>query len=309
VGFGSVNTLRPVVCAWRSILETIKPDLVVSDYSPILCLAAFGQVPVLTIGDGFVQPPGAADRYPRLRPGETGLPDESAMLAVVREVQAKLGRPLPPSLPRITQGDGQILTVLEELDVYAQCRRGELRAPFGVRPIALGAPDKRSPSYFIYLTALAPATRKVLQALLDLRLPFEAFLRDADRNLKDTIRRCGGFVYDEPPELELMLRRHHAIIHHGGIGTSQAALAMGRPQVVIPRHFEQSLTAVKLKSLSVAAGVGAPHRLADIRAVLTHLPRSRMPEEAIRRAKNIEGRNYPDLHRVIVAEASRLVSS
>src|SRR5262249_45146294 len=126
VGFGRVSTLRPVVCAWRSILEAIKPDLVVSDYSPLLCLAPLAQVPMLAIGDGFVQRPGGADRYPRLRPGETGLPDESAMLTVVTEVQATLGRPLPSSLPRITQGDGQILTVLDELDVYARRRRNEL---------------------------------------------------------------------------------------------------------------------------------------------------------------------------------------
>src|SRR5262249_7695911 len=155
-----------------------------------------------------------------------------------------------------------ILTVLDELDVYARRRRNELRAPFGVRLVPSGAPENRSPSYFIYLTALAPATRKILPTLLDLRLPFEAFLRDADRKLKDTVRRCGGLVYDEPPPLELMLRRHHAVIHHGGIGTSQTALAMGRPQVLVPRHFEQTLTAAKLEALSVGKWLRAPYRLA-----------------------------------------------
>jgi UDP:flavonoid glycosyltransferase YjiC (YdhE family) len=208
----------------------------------------------------------------------------------------------------MTQGDSQVITVVKELDVYAQRRCRELHAPFGIVP-AQGVPANRSPSCFVYLTTRAPATRKVLQALLELGIPFEAFLRDADPKLKNVVRERGGFVHDSPPSIEAMLHRHHAIIHHGGIGTSQTALAAGRPQVLVPRHFEQTLTAARLRALSVGTVLSEKSRPSDVRKVLENLPLSQMQKEANRRAKNIANRSYPDLHRVIVAEASRLVSS
>jgi rhamnosyltransferase subunit B len=52
-GFGSVETLLPVVAAWQVLLDLLRPDLIVADYSPILCLAAYGSVPVVAIGDGL----------------------------------------------------------------------------------------------------------------------------------------------------------------------------------------------------------------------------------------------------------------
>jgi UDP:flavonoid glycosyltransferase YjiC (YdhE family) len=57
-----------------------------------------------------------------------------------------------------------------------------------------------------------------------------------------------GFV-----PLGRLLARSRAIVHHGGIGTSAAALAAGLPQVVVPRINDQSDNAARLKRLGVAA--------------------------------------------------------
>jgi UDP:flavonoid glycosyltransferase YjiC (YdhE family) len=42
------------------------------------------------------------------------------------------------------------------------------------------------------------------------------------------------------------------IIHHGGIGTIEACLMLGRPQLLLTRHLEQSLNGSLTRSLGVA---------------------------------------------------------
>ena len=53
--------------------------------------------------------------------------------------------------------------------------------------------------------------------------------------------------FDKHPEA-----RYPLIIHHGGIGTTELALAVGRPQLLLPRHLEQNLTGRALKDIGVA---------------------------------------------------------
>lgn len=305
IGYGRTETLLPLVQSWLDILNRYDPDVLIGDYSPTPCAAAHGRVPVITLGDGFVLPPGHLERYPKMRSGHSNLADEAAILRALREVQAAVGGVQPPSVPRLTHGDSQILTVVEELDIYARYRKGELCAPQGL--FRMTCPPKYSQeSFFVYLTAHSPATRKVLQVLVDRGAPFEAFLRDAGTELKNLVRRAGGRVHDAPPPVEGILRRHHAIIHHGGIGTSQTALAMGRPQILLPRHFEQTLTAERLAALKVGLGIGPPYRLEDIDMALDSLFRSERPRVAARVAEQVQGRNYPELRRMVVAEACRL---
>ena len=52
--------------------------------------------------------------------------------------------------------------------------------------------------------------------------------------------------------LAVFLRHCSAIVHHGGIGTSAAALAAGIPQVMVPRIFGQHANADRLSLLGVS---------------------------------------------------------
>ena len=56
-----------------------------------------------------------------------------------------------------------------------------------------------------------------------------------------------------------VLPRAAALVHHGGIGTSAQALAVGRPQLVMPMTFDQPDNAARLTRLGVARTL-APER-------------------------------------------------
>ena len=61
-----------------------------------------------------------------------------------------------------------------------------------------------------------------------------------------------------------------AVVHHGGIGTTAAALAAGTPQVVLPLAWDQPDNARRLERLGVAIRLGPRHRTAG------HLARALM---------------------------------
>ena len=49
------------------------------------------------------------------------------------------------------------------------------------------------------------------------------------------------------------------MIHHGGIGTTELALAVGRPQLLLPRYPEQVLTALAVNALGGSAFLSGRH--------------------------------------------------
>lgn len=73
---------------------------------------------------------------------------------------------------------------------------------------------------------------------------------------------CVGFI-----PLSRFVGRADAVVHHGGLGTSFAALWAGRPAVVLPQSFDQSFNARLIES--AGAGVnGSVMRLVDALTVV-----------------------------------------
>ena len=80
-----------------------------------------------------------------------------------------------------------------------------------------------------------------------------------------------------------MAERSAIIIHHGGVGTSETVLALGRPQLVVPRHAEQWLNASSLGRLGVAIAIRANDALSTKQvsdALATIRTRSDFAEQA-----------------------------
>src|SRR5262249_61701374 len=94
-GWTDTADLLPMVQGWDGLLDLVRPALVVCDHSPTLCLAAYGRVPTVLLGDGFTLPPADQPAFPALIPGRKLVASEEALLAVVQEVQRVRGRPSP----------------------------------------------------------------------------------------------------------------------------------------------------------------------------------------------------------------------
>src|SRR5690242_18754628 len=50
---------------------------------------------------------------------------------------------------------------------------------------------------------------------------------------------------------DALLPRVAVVVHHGGAGTTHAAARSGRPQVVVPHHYDQFYWARRVKRLGI----------------------------------------------------------
>jgi UDP:flavonoid glycosyltransferase YjiC (YdhE family) len=104
------------------------------------------------------------------------------------------------------------------------------------------------------------------------------------------LRLQGLEVLDEPAAINDVFARSAVIVHHGGSMTN-AVLAAGRPQILLPQHLEQVTTAQQAARLGVAAVLpmnAAPD--AAGRALKYVLSERRIADQAMALAKRLHDR-------------------
>ena len=74
-----------VTLSWKTVFDIYKPDLIVCGHSPNCCLAAFGRIPVVMLGDGFTLPPAHEPVFP-VASGAAPIVDPSRLLENMRVV-------------------------------------------------------------------------------------------------------------------------------------------------------------------------------------------------------------------------------
>jgi hypothetical protein len=299
-GYAAAQDLEPMVQAWQGLIDVVQPAVVVCDHSPTLCLAAYGTLPTVVLGNGFTVPPVEEPAFPLLRPGRSLLVPEADLLAVIREVQGRRGRPAPDTLPGLFAGAERFLTVLPEMDPY-QGFRQEL--PIGpVEPLTPLAPPPAQPSYFAYLSADAPGLEPLLGGLARSGCPGSVYIRRATPALRGQWRRKGLEILDGPRPLGEMLPRVSVVVHHGGVGLAQHALAAGRPQLTFPSHLEHLLNS-QLLYHRLGAGryvIGTLSEDAVAQALMQVVGSRPVAEQALARAADLQRRGpWDPLPRII----------
>jgi UDP:flavonoid glycosyltransferase YjiC (YdhE family) len=96
-----------------------------------------------------------------------------------------------------------------------------------------------------------------------------------------------------------------AIIHHGGAGITYAAIAAGKPAIVVPHDYDQFDYAARI----VAKGAGL--RVARLRskATLAALDRVLIPENFSNLSKLAEAAKHYKPHEAFLAEVTKLIGS
>jgi rhamnosyltransferase subunit B len=249
-GCGNVDTLMAMVTAWEGLIENVEPDVIIADYSPYLSIAARNLAPLIQIGSSFALPPNHLKEFPQLRDSKGAGISQERLLENVAEVQKRRGQPVPDSLPELISGDKQIICVMPMFDSYEEHRLIPATGPIDSVHEALPPPHRKH--LFIYLAADFKPTFPVLQAVVNSKVSANAFIRDASESLRKKCKKLGIDVSAVPLPMNKALNDCSVILHHGGISTTERAAAAGRPQLLLPRHLEQALTASKAKSRNLA---------------------------------------------------------
>ncbi len=242
IGFADIERLRAATYVWRSLVELVRPSLVVGDFSPVLALAlARRKIPLLVVGSGFAVPPAELAVFPEINPSGKSSLAEADLLAAANRLLVEEGRAEIDSLPALIGGDVQCVCTWPRLDPYAKHRRQAALGPIAPSPPQRARPTGE-PSWFAYVAADSPMAQPLLEGLLQTKTRGSAFVRKASDGLAAKFAARGHLLHRSVPPLEDMLATASVIIHHGGVNTAETALAMGVPQLVVSRHLEQHLT-------------------------------------------------------------------
>ena len=277
-GYGETDRLLSVAAGWQRLLDRLTPELIVADYTPALCLVARGQARLVTIGSGFTVPP-LVDPLPPIRPWDEAVPDislerERRVLAVCTAIARANGLQRPECVAALLHGDATFPCCLPLLDPYGRRRMVPTHMAYADAipraPVPWG--ERPSRSVLVYLPDQHPLTAVLGQCLTD-------HLRPASP---------AGYAAD----LSQAVAAARLVVHHGGLGTAQAALLAGTPQLILPTHLEDHITARALTRLGVAVALSAtgptsPEQITQALRVLRAEPVATAALSAARAARSM----------------------
>ena len=248
-GFGKPETLFTATLAWRTLFDHLRPDLIVCDHSPVTCFAAYGRIPVVQVGDGFTIPPAQDEVFPPFRPKKKATVDTDHLVAVMNEVQARLGGPKVPSVTAPLRTAGRLICTLKGLDPYKDLRQDPVIGP--TEGLQTPMPMPKTPALFVYLGIENRITPKFLEVLKASKLPAEAYIRGMTEETAKKYLRPGLTFYKSPQPIDKVLRRASMTVHHGGSGMALASCSAGRIQLALPIHEETLLNTQALGRIGV----------------------------------------------------------
>lgn len=247
-GYWDIKRFQAQFAWWVDQFRTLKPDFVLSDFSPTALLAARASgLPRGAIGTGFTLPPPVFP-LPSLHPWlkldpERLIAAETLLVTSIRKILPDI-----QTMADLFAGALRFLTVFPELDhcedrpremywgpIQEQETRGEFHWP-----------ARKGPRVFLYINSVNRCLASLLDHLRRLEFPVVghvAGLPDPERRALEsrTLKLCPSLV-----DLERAAREADLAVTQGGLHTTATMLLAGVPLLVCPEQLEQTLLAYRL---------------------------------------------------------------
>ena len=240
IGFADPALCRPVVRAWRRLLQRTAPHVVLSDFAPSLNVAVAGDCPVIAIGNGWTIPP-QGDLPTFLGKWNDSGTREACGRIVDALRAASDGKWLPSSFTQLLRGDETFLCTFPQLDPYRQNRDKEHYWPIEM-PAPQGHRTVRDMGV-LYLPSDHPMLSPVQAVAERLPWPIHAYAGSADHASQGRLH-----FSKQPLDLPGVLPSARVALHHGGLGMANWCLIHRVPQMIFPTDIEKSLIGRGLES-------------------------------------------------------------
>jgi hypothetical protein len=287
--FANAEHLFRLAHAWHMLFLALQPALIVAEYAPVATLAAYGRIPTIAMGHGYIMPPPNLREFPIFDPAAQRFAPTEKIAEAVRTVQQKLGGLVADTVPLALGGTRHFVTAFAETDPYASFRSQPDAGPLESMPPPMAPVGP--PSFYAYLSATHPQLRMILQSLVDCGLPGATYIKRITPEIRQYLGERNVHVFDRPPPLLEVTRGAHVIVHHGGAATLAAAMGAGRPQMLWPEVADQQVSASTIDRLGVS--VHARRRLtspAQAARAMRELAQGEAPPRALQVAQSINQR-------------------
>jgi UDP:flavonoid glycosyltransferase YjiC (YdhE family) len=272
-GISNPHVLECLVHSWRAILNLIRPDVTVCDYSPSAMAALVGwPCGKVEVGTGFLCPPvdGPIPPFYRLNDrDEDRLAVANADLkSALNTVFDRLGQPPISEVNDLfSQVDKTYLATYPELDHYGprigKRYAGILTEEDGVSP---DWPEGSGPRIFGYLKPFS-ALEALLKWLAESQNPTLIYAPQVSDELKRTYASETLRFASQPLSLREVAETANLAILNGTHGATASMLLYGVPVLSIPLASEQAITATNVRRMGAGLFAGASDEDAVIRGV------------------------------------------
>jgi rhamnosyltransferase subunit B len=239
--------------AWRSLFDLIRPEILITDFSPGAVLAARGRIPTVAFGSPFCVPCGSDGRFPSFLPEHpASIENEAVVRTSICTALDELGEPPVNDLVEAVVAPTRFPQGFSELDPYAAIRTEELLPPI----VEQCTVENGSRSEIL---AFLPRTLKTYPAIIDTLVRLgQAVCLDGRRMTPDIRRRLGeaGVRFGaEILDSNAMASSASLVLSHGGFHTVVRGLLAGVPQIIVAGDQEKYLHLRALQRLGVGTGV------------------------------------------------------
>lgn len=256
-GYNDAEALVQLSREWQTLVATLKPDAIISEFAPTLALAVAGTVPIVTVGTGYSVPP-ALRPLPNIRFWQNELPLPSVMrekelLQTVNRVRDALRLPHMQYFSDLFGGEAQFVCTYPALDCYRAYRTTPAIGPLNealYRP-GIGLYDYRERRAFAYLNADLANLSLIIDGIKQSGVECEAYIRGLPPEKHAAFVDERFTLHTTPQPLHDILPRIGMFIQHGGISSSEMGLRYGVPQLVLANHLEQRCNGSSLVRLGV----------------------------------------------------------
>lgn len=251
-GYDSADHLYPLIEAWRSLYDLVKPDALVVQAAPTALLAARGvKFKRFAFGKSFDMPPATTPMQPFYYWKKNDLDAikrrEVAMTGIINQALARARMKPIKRFCDILEADKNFLAVFKELDHYPHRENADYLG--GLYESGSGAKidwkNKGGRRIFAYMRPGPPVFGACLEALCRLPAGYDALLAapGMPEDIRKKMETPSLRIVSGPVRLEALLPSCELLINHASAGLCCATAMAGVPMLMLPLHVEQLMFA------------------------------------------------------------------
>ena len=294
-GYDSPQHIAGMLGGWLSLLERVKPDLLVADSAPTALVAAWMLgLRRVNYGNGFGIPPPLSPlpsfRFDEPVAAERLQRSDAHALASINGALARYGVAPLRALAQVFSSDEDFLTTFPELDSYGKRPRTGYWGPrYSVdQGVTTHWPAGHGKRILVYVKQNLMDIDALIALLAASPHRVAAFSPELNPKRAARLRSPMRIVSERPMRLAPLLPETDLFISHGG-NVSVGTLMAGVPQLVVPTQYEQYITARRIEQLGAGLWLNPKSSAQDIAAALQRL----LSDPAFARNAKAYARRYP----------------
>ncbi len=258
-GLGDEFSRRGLMHGWDSLLDLLRPRVIVADHAPFALIAARAwATPAIAIGAGFTVPP-VAEPLPTIRPWEnisraTLVDADAVALESLNGYLRANGAPAMTRLCDLFTAAPPLLTTFPELDHYGVRESGVYLGPPAEQPVnpSVAWLPSQGARIFAYLRSSTPHIRELLTDLEECDAQVICVMPQAGAKLQKHFAESNVRIIPHRVRLAALLDDSDLVISNGGAGMMVTALLAGLPMLLVPQTVEEHLGALRVRYLGAA---------------------------------------------------------